>query len=110
MVFLILRHVTKQKFQVHPLSSLLAFSKKVNSKSFTLKKNENNNFGSLVHHQHNICKTVISWKVPAVINSFCIRTQLLFHKQVFSEHFFSQLMNKGFTQHVFIEHLGGALS
>lgn len=72
MVFLIRRHVTKSNmFQVHPLSSRLAFFPKKNSFKILYVKSERIIWGHpFIHQQHDICKTVISWKVAAVINSF----------------------------------------
>lgn len=45
--------------------------------------------GSFIRHQHNICKTVLTWKAPAVTNSFLYGDPTSFSQQVFKEHLLS---------------------
>lgn len=55
-------------FQVQPLSSLLFYFSKNQIKNTLC--NKLLKIGSFIHQQHNICKTIISWKAPTVPHSF----------------------------------------
>lgn len=88
MVFLILETVKKQNKNFNLLSSLLVFFFFPKNRIPLHKKNGGKK-GSFIRHQHNICKTVLTWKAPAVTNSFLYGDPTSFSQQVFKEHLLS---------------------
>ena len=73
-------YMLKSKMQVASMSSEFSsgFFQKSHSKPSTWKQNY---LGASIH-EHDICKTAISWEAPAVPNSFfCIGTQCLSHNR-----------------------------